>query len=120
MEPFIALFVPIFIGGMGFGAGFNFRQIPIIKRIAGNIFTVGVIGLGAVLCFDWLTSTLYQQITFTIPLLVHILSGFVGLMLFAFDSIFPPVPGEPPFTTCSNTVALGIAGLAIGLLIPPI
>ena len=120
MTPFVAVFVPIFIGGMGFGAGFGFRQLPIIKRIAGNIFTLGLIGLGAVLCLDWLTSTLYQQITFTMPFLVHFLSGFVGIMLFAFDSIFPPIPGSPPFTIYSNIVALGIAGLAIGLLIPPI
>jgi len=120
MEPFVSVFVPIFIGGMGFGAGFGFRRLPIIKRIAGNIFTVGLIGLGAVLCLDWLTSTLYQQITFTMPFLVHFLSGFVGIMLFAFDSVFPPVPGVPPFTIYSNIVALGIAGLAIGLLIPPI
>ena len=120
MTPFVAVFVPIFIGGMGFGAGFGFRQLPIIKRIAGNIFTVGLIGLGAVLCLDWLTSTLYQQITFTMPFLVHFLSGFVGIMLFAFDSIFPPIPGTPPVTIYSNIVALGIAGLAIGLLIPPI
>jgi len=120
MEPFVSVFVPIFIGGMGFGAGFGFRRLPIIKRIAGNIFTVGLIGLGAVLCLDWLTSTLYIQITFTAPFLVHFLSGFVGIMLFAFDSVFPPVPGEPPFTIYSNIVALGVAGLAIGLLIPPI
>ena len=120
MEPFLAHFAPIFIGGMGFGAGFGFRGLPIIRRIAGNIFTVGVIGLGAVLCLDLFASTLYYQITFTLPLLVHVLAGFVGIMLFAFDSIFPPIPGKPPVTIYSNIVALGIAGLAAGTLIPPI
>jgi hypothetical protein len=119
MEPFVAHFAPIFIGGFGFGAGFGFRGLPIIRRIAGNIFTVGVIGLGAVFCLDLFASTLYYQITFTLPLLVHVLAGFVGIMLFAFDSIFPPIPGKPPVTIYSNIVALGIAGLAAGTLIPP-
>ena len=120
MEPFVAHFAPIFIGGFGFGAGFGFRRLPLIRIIAGNVFTVGVIGLGAVFCLDFFASTLYYQITFTLPLLVHVLAGFVGIMLFAFDSIFPPVPGEPPITIYSNIVALGMAGLAVGFLIPPL
>ena len=119
-EPFLAVFAPIFMGGMGFGAGFGFRRLPIIRRLAGNIYSVGAIGLGAVLCFDWLVSTLHIQITFTLPLLVHIISGFTGIMLFAFDSVFPPVSGAPPITIYSNIVALGVAGLAVGLLIPPL
>jgi hypothetical protein len=52
--------------------------------------------------------------------LVHVIAGFVGIMLFAFDSIFPLVPGKPPVTIYSNIVALGVAGLAVGILIPPI
>jgi hypothetical protein len=120
MKPFVAHFAPIFMGGFGFGAGFGFRRLPIIKRIAGNIFSAGAIGLGAVFCLDLLQSTLHYQMTFTLPLLVHIIAGFVGIMLFAFDSVFPPVPGKPPITIYSNIVALGTAGLAIGLLIPPL
>ena len=120
MEPFVAHFAPIFIGGMGFGAGFGFRGLPIIRRIAGNIFSIGVIGLGAIVCLDFFASTLYYQITFTLPLLVHVLAGFVGIMLFALDTIFPPIPGKPPVTIYSNIVALGLAGLAAGALIPPI
>ena len=120
MEPFVAHFAPIFMGGMGFGVGFGFRNLPIFKRFAGNIFSAGLIGLGIVLCLDLLLSTLYYQITFTLPLLVHIIAGFVGIMLFAFDSVFPPVPGKPPITIYSNIVALGTAGLAVGLLIPPL
>jgi hypothetical protein len=120
MEPFAAHFAPIFLGGMGFGAGFGFRGLPIIRRLAGNIFSIGVIGLGAIVCLDFFASTLYYQITFTLPLLVHVLAGFVGIMLFAFDGIFPPIPGKPPVTIYSNIVALGVAGLAVGILIPPI
>ena len=120
MKPFVAHFAPIFIGGFGFGGGFGFRGLPLIRRIAGNIFTVGVIGLGAVLCLDVFANTLYFQLTFTLPLLVHVLAGFVGIMLFAFDSVFPPIPGKPPVTIYSNIVALGIAGSAIGFLIPPL
>lgn len=120
MKSFTAHFAPIFIGGMGFGAGFGFRGLPIIKRIAGNIFSLGVIGLGAVFCLDFFDSVLHFQFTFTLPLLLHVIAGFVGIMLFAFDSIFPPVPGKPPVTIYSNIVALGVAGLAVGILIPPI
>jgi hypothetical protein len=120
MKPFTAHFAPIFIGGFGFGAGFGFRGLPIIKRIAGNIFSLGVIGLGVVLCLDFFDAVLHFQLTFTLPLLIHIIAGFVGIMLFAFDSIFPPVPGKPPVTIYSNIVALGVAGLAVGILIPQI
>ena len=119
MEPFVAHFAPVFIGGFGLGAGFGFRGLPIIRRIAGNIFSVGLIGLGATICFDFFQGVLFYQLTFTIPFLVHILAGFVGLMLFAFDSLFPPIPGTPPFTIYSNIVALGFAGLTVGFMIPP-
>ena len=120
MEPFVAHFAPIFIGGFGFGAGFGFRGLPLIRRIAGNILSAGLIGLGAVLCFDFFQGVLYFQFTFTIPFLVHILAGFMGLMLFAFDSVFPPIPGKPPVTIYSNIVALGMSGLAVGFMIPPL
>jgi len=120
MKPFAAHFAPIFIGGFGFGAGFGFRGLPIIKRIAGNIFSLGLIGLGVVFCLDLFDAILHFQFTFTIPLLLHVIAGFVGIMLFAFDSIFPPIPGKPPVTIYSNIVALGVAGLAVGVLIPPI
>ena len=120
MEPFVAHFAPIFIGGMGFGIGFGFRNLPIIKRFAGNIFSAGLIGLGIVLCLDFFEATLYFHLTFTFPYLCHVIAGFVGIMLFAFDSVFPPVPGKPPFTIYSNIVALGTAGLAVGFFIPPI
>lgn len=120
MKPFAAHFAPIFIGGFGFGAGFGFRGLPIIKRIAGNIFSLGLIGLGVVFCLDFFDAVLHFQFTFTIPLLLHVIAGFVGIMLFAFDSIFPPIPGKPPVTIYSNIVALGVAGLAVGVLIPPI
>ena len=120
MEPFLAHFAPVFIGGFGFGAGFGFRGLPLIRRIAGNILSAGLIGWGAVLCFDCFQGVLYFQFTFTMPFLVHILAGFMGLMLFAFDSVFPPIPGKPPVTIYSNIVALGVAGLAAGFMIPSI
>jgi hypothetical protein len=120
MKPFTAHFAPVFIGGFGFGAGFGFRRLPLIRRIAGNIFSAGLIGLGVVLCLDIFESILHFQFTFTMPYLCHVIAGFVGIMLFAFDSVFPPVLGTPPVTIYSNIVALGIAGLAIGFLIPPL
>ena len=120
MEPFAVNFAPVFIAGMGFGAGFGFRSLPIVRRFAGNIFSMGVIGLGAVICYDFYTNTLYIQQTFTVPFLVHVLAGFIGIMLFAFDSVFPPIPGFPPVTIYSNFVGLGVAGLAIGFLFPPL
>ena len=67
MTPFTVHFAPIFIGGMGFGAGFGFRNLPIIRRFAGNIFSIGVIGLGAVICLDLFNAILYFQFTFTLP-----------------------------------------------------
>ena len=120
MKPFTAHFAPVFIGGFGFGAGFGFRRLPLIRRIAGNIFSAGLIGLGVVLCLDIFESILHFQFTFTMPFLCHVIAGFVGIMLFAFDSVFSPVPGTPPVTIYSNIVALGIAGSAIGFLIPPL
>jgi hypothetical protein len=120
MKPFVAFMAPIFIGGMGFGAGFGFRNLPLIRRIAGNILSAGLIGLGAVVCFDILNAVINFQFTFTLPFLIHVITGFVGIMLFAFDSIFPPIPGKPPVSIYSNIVALGMAGSAIGFLLPPI
>ena len=117
MEPFTAHFAPIFIAGMGFGFGIGFRRMPIMERIAGNIFSAGVIGMGAILCLDIFEGTLYCQYTFQMPLLFHVLSGFIGIMMFAFDSIFPPSSGQP-LTIYSNFLALGLAGFAVGTLIP--
>jgi hypothetical protein len=120
MKPFSAHFCPIFIGGFGLGVGFGFNQLPIIKRLAGNIISLGAIGLGVVLCLDLFEGILHFQLTFTLPMLLHVLVGFVGIMLFAVDTVFPPIPGKPPIHIYSNMVALGMAGLAIGLIIPPI
>ncbi len=110
---FESKFAPILLAGMGFGFGIGFRRMPVMKHIAGNIFSTGLIGLGAVLCLDIEDNALYYQYTLTYPYLIHILSGFIGIMLFAFDSLFPPENG-PAITFYSNFFALGMAGLAIG------
>lgn len=117
-DSFISHFAPIFMVGMGFGIGLGFRRMPVLQRIAGNLFSMGLIGLGAVVCFDIVDWSIYYQFTFTFPYLMHILSGFIGIMLFAFDNILPPKNG-PPFTLYSNFLAIGMAGLAIGFKFPP-
>ena len=104
---------------MGFGLGFGFRRLPIQQHFAGNLFSIGLIGLGAVVCLDIENASLYYQYTFTLPYLIHVLSGFLEIMLFAFDSLYPPDKG-PPFTIYSNFFALGMAGLAIGFEYPNI
>jgi hypothetical protein len=119
VNSFSSNFAPIFLLGMGFGLGFGYRRMPVMQRIAGNLFSVGVIGLGTVVCFDLLDAKIYYQYTFTFPYLIHILSGFIGIMMFAFDNIFPPDNGSP-FTMYSNFIALGMAGVAIGFKFPPV
>jgi hypothetical protein len=117
-DNFVSHFAPIFMVGMGFGLGLGYRRMPVFQRIAGNLFSMGLIGLGAVVCFDIENWSIYYQLTFTFPYLIHVLSGFVGIMMFAFDNIFPPENG-PPITLYSNFLAIGMAGLAIGFKFPP-
>jgi hypothetical protein len=93
--------------------------MPMMQRIAGNLFSAGVIGLGGIVCLDFEDWSIYYQYTFTYPLLLHILSGFIGIMMFAFDNIYPPENG-PPISLYSNFIAIGMAGLAIGFKIPQI
>lgn len=112
-EKFDSIFSPVFIAGMGMGIGIGFRRMPIRQHLAGNLYSAGLIGLGAVLCLDIQDQALYYQFTFTYPFLIHIISGFIGIMLFAFDSLYPPDNG-PPITIYSNFFALGMAGLVIG------
>jgi hypothetical protein len=113
MEPFIAHFSPVLIVGMGFGAGIA----DTIGLFSGNIYSLGVIGLGGVLCIDAFAKTIYAQYTFTFPLLIHVLSGFVGIMMFPIhlDSLYT---SGLPFKIYSNFVAFGLSGLTIGVPIP--
>ena len=113
MEPFMAHFSPIFIVGMGFGAGIGDK----IGLLTGNVFSLGVIGLGGVFCMDPFAKTIYVQYTFTFPLLLHILSGFAGIMMFPVNFNFISSSGFP-FAIYSNFIAFGISGLAIGIPIP--
>jgi hypothetical protein len=116
-DSFISHFSPLFIVGMGFGFGIGLRRMPILERIAGNLFSAGIIGLGGIVCLDIEDWSIYYQYTFTYPLLIHVLSGFIGIMMFAFDNIFPAENG-PPISVYSNFLAIGMAGLAIGLKVP--
>jgi hypothetical protein len=116
-DSFVSHFSPLFIVGMGFGFGIGFRRMPVLQRIAGNLFSAGIIGLGGIVCLDIEDRSIFYQYTFTYPYLIHILSGFIGIMMFAFDNIFPPENG-PPISIYSNFLAIGMAGLAIGVKVP--
>lgn len=50
--------------------------------------------------------------------LIHIISGFLGVMMFAFDNIFPP-ENWLPFTLYSNFAGIGMAGVAVDFEFPP-
>jgi hypothetical protein len=108
-ENFSAVSAPIFFTGVGFGVGIGFRRMPIIRRFAGNIGFVGLLVVGGLLCYNWLERTLHINYGFIYPMYFGFLSGFIGIMMFAVDSLFPP-PGGPPITLYSNFLALGWTG----------
>ena len=88
-----------------------------MHRFTGNLFSILLIGLGEIVCLDFEDWSIYYQYTFTCPLLFHILSVFIGIMMFAFNNIYPSENG-PPISLYSNFIAIGMAGLAIGFKIP--
>ena len=94
---------------MGFGGGIGDK----FGSLTGLLYSVGIIGLGAVLCFDALMKTIYVQFTFTFPLLLHILASFVGIMMFPVDFDFISTNLLPIFIY-SNFIAIGYSALAIG------
>ena len=108
-ENFSAVSAPIFFTGVGIGVGMGFRRMPLIRRFAGNIGFVGLLIVGGLLCYNWLEHTLHINYGFIYPMYFGFLSGFVGIMMFAVDSLFPP-PGGPPITLYSNFLALGWTG----------
>ena len=109
MEPFVSMFAPIIAAGMGFGGGIGDK----FGSLTGLLYSGGIIGLGAVLCFDALMKTIYVQFTFTFPLLLHILASFVGIMMFPVDFDFISTNLLPIFIY-SNFIAIGYSALAIG------
>jgi hypothetical protein len=109
MQPFVSMFAPIIAAGMGFGAGIGDK----FGSITGLLYSGGIIGLGAVLCFDILKETIHVHFTFTFPLLLHILSSFIGIMMFPVDFDFIS-DNFLPFFIYSNFIAIGFSGLAIG------
>jgi hypothetical protein len=109
MEPFLAHFAPIILVGMGFGGGIGDK----FGSLSGLLYSFGVIGLGGVLCIDALAKTIYIHYTFTFPLLFHLLSSFVGIMMFPVDFDFISSSGLPIFIY-SNFIAIGHTALAIG------
>lgn len=108
-DPFGAIFSPVIIAGMGAGAGIGDN----FGLLSGNVYSFGVIGLGGLFCLDAVMQTIHIQYTFTFPLLVHILAGFAGIMLFPvhFDKLY--ASGFPLFIY-SNFLALGYSGFTIG------
>ncbi len=112
MEPFVAHFSPVFLIGMGFGAGIA----DTIGLFTGNVYSFGVIGLGGILCIDAFAKTIYVQYTFTFPLLIHILSGFIGVMMFPVNLNF--ISSSLPIVIYSNFVAFGLSGLTVGIPVP--
>ena len=59
--------------------------------------------------YNWLERTIHINYGFIYPMYFGFLSGFIGVMMFAVDSLFPP-PGGPPITFYSNFFALGWTG----------
>ena len=110
MEPFLAHFSPIIIVGMGFGVGIGDK----FGAISGLLYSFGVIGLGGLLCIDALAKTIYVQFTFTFPLLLHVLSSFIGIMMFPVKFDFLAASGLPIFIY-SNFIAIGYSALSIGI-----
>jgi len=108
-DPFGAIFSPVVIAGMGAGGGIGDN----FGLLSGNVYSFGVIGLGGLFCLDAVMQTIHIQYTFTFPLLVHILAGFAGIMLFPvhFDKLY--ASGFPLFIY-SNFLALGFSGFTIG------
>jgi hypothetical protein len=108
-DPFGAIFSPVVIAGMGAGGGIGDN----FGLLSGNVYSFGVIGLGGLFCLDVVMQTIHVQFTFTFPLLVHILAGFAGIMLFPvhFDKLY--ASGFPLFIY-SNFLALGFSGFTIG------
>lgn len=110
MEPFLAHFAPIIIAGMGFGGGIGDK----FGVLSGLLYSLGVIGLGGVFCIDALAKTIYIHYTFTFPLLLHLLSSFVGIMMFPVNFDFLATSGLPIFIY-SNFIAIGYAAMVIGV-----
>ncbi len=110
MQPFVSMFAPVIAVGMGFGGGVGDK----FGSITGLLYSGGIIGLGAVLCFDALMKTIFVQYTFTFPLLLHILVSFVGIMMFPVDFDFISENFLPLFIY-SNFIAIGYSGLTIGV-----
>ena len=109
MEPFLAHFSPIIIVGMGFGGGIGDK----FGALSGLLYSFGVIGLGGVLCIDAIAKTIYVHYTFTVPLLLHVLSSFTGIMMFPVNFDFLAGSGLPLFIY-SNFIAIGYSALSIG------
>ncbi|MFH1013004.1 MAG: hypothetical protein V1769_00650 [Thermoplasmatota archaeon] len=112
MEPFVAHFSPVLLIGMGFGAGIA----DTIGLFTGNVYSFGVIGLGGIFCIDAFAKTIYVQYTFTFPLLIHILSGFIGVMMFPVNLNF--ISSSLPIAIYSNFVAFGLSGVTVGIPVP--
>jgi len=113
-ENFMANYSPIFIAGVGFGGSLGFRRMPTYQRLTGNIFSVGLIVVGVVFCYDWFKpKPIYHPVL--LEPLVYFLAGFIGIMLFAYDDLFTSTHGVPPVTFYSNLIAIGIAGSIIGI-----
>lgn len=106
-KPFSAHFAPILVVGGGFGLGIGFRKRLITSF--SHLLTL-LLGVGYVLCVDFIDSIKYSLICFTLPFLFGYTSGYTGLIIFG---IFPGF-------FYSNLVMIGFAPFTIWTLIPPI
>jgi hypothetical protein len=106
-ENFQAHFAPIFILGIGFGLGLGFE-----RRIANAFvhFLAIVGGLGVILCCDFIEGKLYVLWTYTFPIFIGYMAGYVGLIAFA---VFPGY-------FYSNFIALGLVPYTFWFQIPPV
>jgi hypothetical protein len=105
-ENFEARFAPIFIVGIGLGFGIGFE-----KRIAtGFIHFLAIVGgLGLILCCDFIEGKLYVLWTYTFPIFIGYMAGYIGLIMFA---VFPGY-------FYSNFIALGLVPYTFWFQIPP-
>lgn len=113
-EPaFVAMYSPVVIAGMGFGGAIG----DTIGLASGNVYCGGGIGLGGIVCLDFWTRTIHTQTTFTFPLVVYIISGFTGIMLFPvhFDKLYA---SGLPLSIYSNFIAVGLAGWTVSFFFP--
>jgi len=103
---FMAHFSPIVIVGGGIGLGLGDMTRKGFNGFAHFLAVLG--GLAYVLCLDFLESTVYQIISFLMPILIGYTAGYTGIIIFA----------VAPGLFYSNLVMIGFAPFTTWLCFP--